>query len=46
MRARFDVYARDTAPVLQYYRDAGLLREISGVGSREEIFLRVLASLP
>jgi len=46
VRARFDVYARDTAPVLQYYRDAGLLREISGVGSREEIFLRVLASLP
>ena len=46
VRARFDVYARDTAPVLQYYRDAGLLREISGVGSRDDIFQRVTASLP
>ena len=46
VRARFDVYARDTAPVLQHYRDDGLLREISGVGSREEIFLRLVANLP
>ena len=46
VRARFDVYARDTAPVLRYYGDAGLLREISGVGSREDIFQRVAASLP
>ena len=46
VRARFDVYARDTAPVLRYYGDAGLLHEISGVGSREDIFQRVAASLP
>ena len=46
VRARFDVYKRDTAPVLEYYRDAGLLREISGVGSREEIFRRLVANLP
>ena len=46
VRARFEIYARDTAPVLRYYQDAGLLHEISGVGSREEIFQRVAASLP
>ena len=46
VRARFEIYARDTAPVLRYYRDAGLLREISGVGNREEIFKRVAAILP
>ena len=37
VRARFEIYARDTAPVLRYYQDAGLLHEISGVGSREEM---------
>ena len=46
VRARFEIYARDTAPVLRYYRDAGLLREISGVGNREEIFKHVAAILP
>ena len=46
VRARFEVYARDTAPVLRYYRDAGLLHDISGVGDREDIFQRVTASLP
>ena len=46
VRARFEIYARDTAPVLRYYRDVGLLREISGVGNREEIFKCVVAILP
>src|SRR5437870_12643101 len=46
VRARFEIYACDTAPVLRYYRDGGLLHEVSGVGSREDIFQRVTASLP
>ena len=46
VRARFEIYARDTAPVLHYYRDAGLLREVPGTGTREEIFLRMAAMLP
>jgi adenylate kinase len=45
IRRRLEVYARQTAPVLQHYRDAGLLHEVSGVGSREEVYGRVAASL-
>lgn len=42
---RFDVYMRKTAPVLDYYRGAGLLREIDGTGTREEVWARVEAAL-
>ena len=41
--ARLDVYARQTAPVLNKYRECGLLREVEGVGSREQVFERLLA---
>src|SRR5439155_1213 len=37
---RLDVYARETAPVLEHYRRAGLLREVDGTGSRDEVFAR------
>src|SRR2546427_91554 len=42
---RMEVYARETAPVLEHYRAAGLLREIDGTGSREDVFQRVAASV-
>jgi adenylate kinase len=42
---RMDVYTRETAPVLEHYRRAGLLREIDGTGSREDVFARVAAGL-
>jgi len=42
---RMDVYTRETAPVLEHYRCAGLLREIDGSGSREDVFGRVAAGL-
>jgi adenylate kinase len=45
IRNRMDVYAQQTAPVLEYYRAAGLLRDVSGTGSRDEVFSRVAASL-
>ncbi len=45
VRARFDVHARSTAPVLQHYREAGLLREIVGTGTPDEVFARVQRSL-
>jgi adenylate kinase len=40
-----DVYGKETAPVLDYYRRAGLLREVSGTGRREDVFARMKASL-
>jgi adenylate kinase len=42
---RMDVYARETAPVLDHYRAAGLLREVDGTGSREDVFARVTAGM-
>ena len=42
---RMDVYTRETAPVLEHYRRARLLREVDGTGSREDVFGRVAAGL-
>ncbi len=41
--ARLEVYDRQTTPVLNKYRECGLLREVDGVGSREQVFGRILA---
>jgi len=37
VRNRLDVYARQTAPLLDYYRRRGLLRTVSGEGAVEKI---------
>lgn len=44
VRRRLAVYERDTRPVVRYYRDRGLLVEISGEGSMDEVFNAVLAA--
>jgi adenylate kinase len=43
--ARLKVYENQTAPLVDYYREKGLLWEIDGVGSVEEIRGRVNAAL-
>ncbi len=43
--ARLDVYETQTAPLTDYYRKQGLLREIDGVGSVEEIRGRLFQAL-
>lgn len=43
--ARLDVYDRQTAPVVALYREQGLLREVDGVGSQDQVFGRVLAAV-
>ena len=43
--ARLKVYQNQTAPLVDYYREKGLLREIDGVGSVDEIRGRVNAAL-
>lgn len=42
---RLKLHAREIAPVAQFYRDTGLLREIVGTGHRDDVFGRVQASL-
>jgi adenylate kinase len=41
--ARLEVYARDTAPLLAYYRDRGLLAEIDGCGKHDDVLAALLA---
>jgi adenylate kinase len=38
VRARLVVYHRDTAELIPYYRNMGLLREVSGQGEIEQIY--------
>lgn len=42
VRRRLAVYERDTRPLVEYYRQRGLLEEISGAGAVTEIFEAVL----
>jgi adenylate kinase len=42
---RLEVYARDTAPLLDYYRRRGLLAEIDGRGKHEDVLAALLSHL-
>jgi len=43
IRGRLEVYARQTAPVLDYYRRRGLLKDVNGVGRPEDVTGRIAA---
>jgi adenylate kinase len=42
IRARLDVYERETAPLHDFYRGRGLLRELDGTGSPDDVVRRIL----
>ncbi len=42
---RLQVYEKQTAPLVQYYRERGLLRTIDGVGEIDQIRARVIDAL-
>ena len=44
VRKRLQVYDDQTAPVIGYYRDAGKLAVVDGVGTLDEVFGRILAA--
>ncbi|MEE9466396.1 MAG: adenylate kinase [Candidatus Neomarinimicrobiota bacterium] len=46
IRARLEVYERETLPLLSYYRPMGKLLEVSGQGSVTDVQERVQAALP
>jgi len=41
IEARLQVYYRQTAPLKDFYRESGVLREIMGVGTIDEIFMAI-----
>jgi len=45
VRARIDTYERQTAPLLKYYKERSLLREVYAGGLMDEIFLRIREAL-
>ncbi|UCH63025.1 MAG: adenylate kinase [Fidelibacterota bacterium] len=46
IRKRFDVYQEQTFPLLAYYSPTGLLKEVAGDGTVDEIFQNIQAVLP
>jgi len=45
IRNRYDVYKRETEPLIAFYRERGLLREIDGRLGSDEVFARILEIL-
>ncbi|MEO7271098.1 MAG: adenylate kinase, partial [Vicinamibacterales bacterium] len=41
VRARLEAYHRDTAAVVPYYENKGLVRRVDGVGPLDEVFARL-----
>jgi adenylate kinase len=44
VRRRLAVYARDTQPLIEYYRRRGLLTTISGSGTMDAVHARLVAA--
>ncbi len=44
-KKRWRLYSQETGPVFDYYRNLGILTEIDGVGSVEEVSKRIEAAL-
>jgi adenylate kinase len=45
IRERLNVYAEQTAPLIDYYDNKGLLRKVAGVGPIEDIFTSIVKVL-
>jgi adenylate kinase len=45
VRTRLKVYEEQTAPVVDYYRQRGLLSVVDGVGGMDDVFARIVGAL-
>lgn len=45
VRTRLQVYERQTAPVVEFYRQRGKLGVVEGVGTLDEVFSRIIEAL-
>lgn len=45
IRTRLEVYDNETAPVLGFFRDLGLVTEVYGVGEIQEVHERVMSAI-
>ena len=45
VRKRLDLYAAETKPLVPFYEERGLLVQVDGLGSTDEVFARVLEAV-
>ncbi len=45
VRKRLDIYAQQTAPVVDYYRQHGMLAVVDGVGTLDQVFTRIVEAI-
>jgi adenylate kinase len=45
VRKRLDIYTQQTAPVVEYYRQHGMLTVIDGVGTLDAVFTRIVEAI-
>jgi len=45
IRTRLRLYHEKTEPLMRFYRDCGLLREVDAVGPEEDVFARILSAM-
>ncbi len=45
IRKRLEVYQSQTAPLIEYYKNKGILQSVNGVGNIDEIFANICAIL-
>ena len=45
IRYRLEIYKKETAPLIDYYQEAGMLKQIDGDASPEEVTKRILACI-
>ena len=45
IRRRLDLYESETEPLLSWFEDRGLLKVVDGLGSEEEVFLRLCTTV-
>lgn len=45
VRTRLTIYAEQTAPVIDFYRQHGVLSVVDGVGTLEEVFVRIIEAI-
>lgn len=45
IRERFNVYKKQTEPLIQFYSNLGILKEVSASGDKDEIFKRLLEAI-
>ena len=42
---RLELYEQETVPIIEYYRDQGMLAEVDGVGDGDDVFDRLVKAV-